>query len=350
MTLSFSRTLALACAPAVAAGGAFAADTALTVFDYAGFENPAFHATYLAQHGQLPTFTFFGEEDEALQKLVSGFRADVSHVCAGSVTKWIEADILEPWDITRIPEYANLSADLTGTQVAGDLQDVWFIPTDFGSTGIAYNADTVPAANVASLQVFHNPAYAGRLTLPDNVDDAYALAYLATGVTNWQNATDAEFEAASAWLRAAHENLRTYWTDPAELSQLLATGEVLIGWAWNETLPTMRDQGFPIGFQREAAEGSSLWLCGYVNVKAGQGSEDKAYDFINSFLDPAATGPLLQAGYGHSNAASMAAFGEELLSASGLGTISAPILAQLPMAAGLRERQSAAFERIKAGF
>jgi spermidine/putrescine transport system substrate-binding protein len=332
-----------------AGSAAFGADKELTVFDYAGFEDPAFHGKYIAQHGDAPSFTFFGEEDEALQKLISGFKADVSHVCAGSVTKWEAAGILEPWDTAKIAEYANLDGNLTGTKV-GSVGDVFFIPTDFGSTAIAYNMEEVPAEDVASLDVFLNPKYQGRVTIPDNVDDAYALAYLATGVANWTAATPAQFEAASDWLRQAHSNLRTYWTDPAELSQLLATGEVLVSWAWNETLPTMVDEGFPIGFQREAAEGSSLWLCGYVNLKAGEGSEGKAYDFINSLLDAGATAPLLDAGYGHSNAKSMAGVGEEALIASGLGAIEAPVLAQLPMSIELREMQSETFEKIKAGF
>ena len=331
------------------AAPALAADTDLTVFDYAGFEDPAFHGKYIEMHGEPPAFTFFGEEDEALQKLVSGFKADVSHVCAGSVPKWEAAGILEPWDISKIAEYGNLNKDLTGEDV-GSAEAVYFIPTDYGSTAIAYNTDEVSADAVASLQVFTNPEYAGRVTIPDNVDDAYALAYLATGVTNWTNATDVQFKEASDWLRKVHPNLRTYWTDPAELSQLLASGEVLISWAWNETLPTMVEEEFPIGFQREAAEGSSLWLCGYVNLKDGEGSEDKAYDFMNSLLDGGASAPLLDAGYGHSNAVSMAAFGEEALTASGLGSIDAPVLAQLPMSIELREKQAEEFEKIKAGF
>lgn len=332
------------------ASTASAEDSDLLVFDYSGFEDPAFHSTYIAKNGDSPRFAFFGDEEEALQKLRSGFKADVSHVCAGSVTKWVETGILEPWDTAKITAYADLNADLTGTDVAAAAQDVYFIPTDFGSTATAYNTDQVPAEDVASLDIYLNPKYAGRLTIPDNVDDAYALAYLATGVTNWTNATDEQFAAASDWLRQVHPNLRTYWTDPAELAQLLATGEVLAGWAWNETLPTMADEGFPIGFQREAKEGSSLWLCGYVNLKDGEGVEDKAYDFLNAFLDPSSTQALLDAGYGQANAKAMAAFGADALTAVGLGPIDAPILAQLPMSGQLREKQSEEFEKIKAGF
>ncbi|NIY78607.1 extracellular solute-binding protein [Celeribacter sp. HF31] len=346
--MNMMKTLLGGAALSVLAAAAFAEDPDLLVFDYSGFEDPAFHTKYAEKNGDQPSFAFFGEEDEALQKLVSGFKADVSHVCAGSVKKWEESGIIEPWDTAKITEYSKLDSNLLGSDVAA--ASAYFIPTDFGSTAIAYNTDEVPAEDVASLEVFKNPKYAGRMTLPDNVDDAYALAYLATGTTDWTTATDEQFEAASAWLREVHPNLRTYWTDPAELAQLMATGEVLIAWAWNETYPTLVDEGFPVGFQREATEGSSLWLCGYVNLKDGPGSEEKAYDYINGFLDASNASVLMDAGYGISNTEGLATLGEEALVAGGLEPIEAPILAQLPMSVELREKQSEEFEKIKAGF
>ncbi|NSX55711.1 extracellular solute-binding protein [Parasulfitobacter algicola] len=336
----------LSTAAILTATAGFAEDTDLLVFDYSGFENADFHSAYIEKHGASPRFAFFGDEEEAFQKVRSGFRADVAHICGDSVTKWSQSDILEPWDISRIPEYTNLNKDLAGQDITGG--DVYFIPVDYGSTAVAYNTDEIEG--VPSLDIFLDPAYAGRVTLPDVAADSYALGYLATGVSDWTQATDEQFEAATAWLRQAHQNLRTYWTDPAELSQLLATGEVALAWAWNETLPTMVDQGFPIGFERETAEGSSLWLCGYVNLKDGEGVEDKAYDYINAMLDPSSTQPLLDAGYGHANAAAMAAFSDDDLTAVGLGPITAPVLAQLPTSEELRNKQVEMFERIKAGF
>ncbi|WP_299813279.1 extracellular solute-binding protein [uncultured Jannaschia sp.] len=332
-----------------ATAAALPAAAQMTVFDYAGFEDPEFHAAYIEEHGESPDFAFFGDEEEAFQKLASGFRADTTHICAGSVTKFEESGLLEPWDLSRIPNWENLNRDLTGQDVSS-AGEVYFVPTDYGSTAIAYDTEAVPAEDVASLDVFLDPKYQGRMALPDNVDDAYALAYLATGVTDWSEVTDAEFEAASDWLRRVHPNLRTYWTDPAELAQLLSSGEVLIAWAWNETLPAMAAEGFPIGFQREAEEGSSLWLCGYVNMVEADGEEDLVYDYLNAMLDPSATEPLLASGFGQSNQVAMQDQGEAALEASGLGQIDAPVLAQLPMDGQLRQRQAEAFERIKAGF
>ncbi|MDO7556311.1 MAG: extracellular solute-binding protein [Loktanella sp.] len=333
-----------------ALGSSLAAqDAELLVFDYSGFEVPEHHAAYIAKHGQSPSFAFFGDEDEAFQKIRSGFQADVAHICAGSVTKWQDSGLLEAWDTAKIQYYADLDANLKGQEIGAG--QTYFVPTDFGSTAIAYNPDEVSADDVATLQVFKNPKYAGRMSLPDNVDDAYALAYLATGVTNWTEATDEQFEAASAWLREIHPNLRTYWTDAGELAQLMASGEILVSWAWNETYPTMVEEGRPIAFQREATEGSSLWLCGYVNLANSPGNADKAYDYLNAFLAPDNVMPLLENGYGSANATALNdQVGVEDLAAAGLEPITAPVLAQLPMSNASRERQVETFELIKAGF
>jgi spermidine/putrescine transport system substrate-binding protein len=60
------------------AAGAARAGPRPPVFDYAGFEDPAFHSKYVEKHGVSPTYAFFGDEEEAFQKLRSGFRSDVT--------------------------------------------------------------------------------------------------------------------------------------------------------------------------------------------------------------------------------------------------------------------------------
>ncbi|GAA5080981.1 extracellular solute-binding protein [Roseibacterium beibuensis] len=340
-TLGTTITLALA-APA------FAQD--VLVFDYSGFEDPSFHQPYIDQHGSAPEFVFFGDEDEAFQRLLAGFRSDVTHICAGSVPRWQESGIIEPWDTSRIAAFADLNSDLVGADVLAGSSDLYFLPTDYGSTALIYNSDEVADDAVASLEIFNNPEFAGRLSIPDNVDDAYALAYLATGVSDWSDVTDEQFEAATAWLRGIHENLLTYWVDPAEIQQLMASGQVLAAWVWNEVPVALAEEDFPVGFARNTEEGTSVWLCGYVNMTEGEGSEDLVYDYVNALLSEASAGPLLENGFGSANDAALQALGAEALEASGLGEVTVPVLAQLPISNEQRERQAEAFERIKAGF
>ena len=330
---------------------ASAADPELTVFDWAGFENQALIEGYVAKHGQMPTYAFFADDDEAFQKMSSGFKADVAHPCSQMVSKYRDAGLIEPWDVSRIPEYGNIAARFKDSKIFADDGGVWYIPTDYAYTAIAWNTTEVPEADVASLNVFKDPKYAGRISLPDNTDDVWALALLATGVTDWTSITDEQFAAAAAWLREVHPNVRAYWSDPSELSQLMASGEVLVSWAWNDSIALMREENFPVGFQRTAAEGASSWFCGYVNFKDAPGNEDKAYDFINAWLEhDSAKGLLANFGYAHSNDAAMAQIAPEDLVAADVSPVDGTLLAQTPIDHGMRERMLAEFEMIKTGF
>ena len=87
---------------------ASAADPELTVFDWAGFENQALIEGYVAKHGQMPTYAFFADDDEAFQKMSSGFKADVAHPCSQMVSKYRDAGLIEPWDISKIPNYGEI--------------------------------------------------------------------------------------------------------------------------------------------------------------------------------------------------------------------------------------------------
>ncbi len=341
----------LAAAAIAVALPAIAADTDLIVFDWAGFEDQNLFQSYVDQHGTGPSFTFFADDDEAFQKMASGFKADVAHPCSQMVSKYRDAGLIEPWDTARIPEFANIEARFLDSEIFKDDTGVWYIPTDYAYTAIAYNTETVPAEDVASLQVFHNPAYAGRISLPDNTDDVWALALLATGVTDWTEVSEAQFDVAATWLRTAHENVRTYWADPSELAQLMVSGEVQIAWSWNDSVALMQSEGFPVGFQRQAEEGASNWFCGYVNFKDAPGNEDKAYDFINAWLAPASAQGLLDGfGYVHTNQAAMAGIAPEALEAAFVNPIQSTLLAQTPMDNSLREQMLEEFEKIKAGF
>jgi spermidine/putrescine transport system substrate-binding protein len=343
--------LATAATLIVMTGAARAADPEMTVFDWAGWEIEGVLTDYVAKHGMNPTYSFYADDDEAFQKVSSGFKSDVTHPCVASLPRYKEAGLIEPWDTSKIPEFANINPALMNSTYVQDDAGVWFIPTDYAYTAVAYNTTEVPVEDVATLQVFADPKYAGRISLPDNSDDIWALAFLATGVTNWDNVTDEQFQAAADWLRSVHPNVRAYWADPAELSQLMATGEVLVAWSWNDGVALLQAENFPVGFNRAPAEGASTWYCGYVNMKEGPGSEDKAYDFINSLLAHGSARALLdELGYAHSNNAAMAEIAAEDLQAAFVDPVTTTLLAQTPVTAEFREKMIQEFENIKAGF
>jgi spermidine/putrescine transport system substrate-binding protein len=330
---------------------AMAGDPDLTVFDWSSFDNPDLVKPYVAAHGDAPTYSIFADDDEAFQKISSGFKVDVAHPCAQMIPKYRDAGLIEPWDVSKIPHFNEIDKRFLDSKIFMDDTGVWYIPTDYAYTATAYNKDTVPAEDVATLQVFADPKYAGRISLPDNSDDVWALALLATGVTDWTNINDDQFKAAADWLRAVHPSVVAYWADPSELAQLMQSGQVQIAWSWNDTVALLQSEGFPIGFERQAKEGASSWFCGYVNVKDAPGSEDKAYDYINAFLDYGTEPVLLSTiGYATTVTTSMAMIPEADLKAAFVDPVSGTLLAQTPLDPALRDRMVNEFEEIKAGF
>ncbi|GLR53763.1 extracellular solute-binding protein [Shinella yambaruensis] len=334
---------------------ALAADT-LTVFDWSGYEDPAFHPAYTEKHGGSPDFSFFGDEEEAFQKLRSGFKADLAHPCAQSIVKWREAGLLEPLDTSRLAAWNDILPAFKGMKnlMTSDDGTAWFLPFEWGNTVLTYRTDTVKPEEIASLRAFADPKFKDRVSIGDNVDDAYALASLAIGVKDWASLTDAQFEEASAFLREVHKNVRLYWTDNTDLSQALASGEVDLAWAWNETATTLQAESQPVAIKKDTKEGLSTWVCGYSRLKGGEGSADLAYDYLNAVTDPGIAAYMVESwGYGHSNAKGMAAVDPKILADKGYADVDAFVantLFQAPIPTELRQKMIAEFEKIKSGY
>ncbi len=349
----FAATAALAVCMATRV---LAADPDLTVFDWAGYEDPAFHPKYSEKYGDSPTFAFFGDEDEAFEKLRAGFKADLGHPCSQSVVKWRDAGLLQPIDPSKVAGWddllpglmsmKNLSTDANGT--------VWFMPWDWGNTALTYNADKIDAADVQSLQAFADPKFKGRVSIGDNVDDAYALASLAIGLKDWSNMTDEQFQQASDFLRKVHKNVRLYWLDTTEIVQAMGGGEVDLAWAWNDAATQLSNEGMNIKMNKDTKEGLSTWVCGYVRLKDAPGSEQKAYDFLSAVNDPDVANYMVSEwGYGVGNAKGMAKVDPEVLKEKGYDNVQQFVdktLFQSPVSPELKQKMIAEFEKIKAGY
>jgi spermidine/putrescine-binding protein len=354
---SIALALLMASAAALgAAGTASAQDADLTVFDWSGYEDPALNPAYVEKHGDSPTFSFFADEDEAFEKLRAGFKADLSHPCGTNIVKWRDAGLLQPLDTSRIAAWNEILPGIKGmNDLMTDAQGkAWFLPFDWGNTLPLYRSDLVKAEDLASLKAFADPKFKGKVAIVDNADAAFALGLLAVGVRDVQTVTDAQFEAAAAFLREVHKNVRIYTTDNTELGQAMTSGEIALAWAWNETATMLKAAGVPVEPARDAAEGIATWVCGYVLLKDAPGSLDKAYDFLNARMAPEVSNYMVTAwGYGHANGAGMAGVDPAAVAAAGYADfegMARKTLFAAPVAPADKQKFVAEFEKIKAGY
>ena len=294
---------ALALSTAFTAGSALADAGALTVFDWSGYEDPGFFGTYVEAHGGPPSYTFFGSQEEAFTKLQSGFTADLAHPCSDAVRKWHAAGLLQPLDTTKLKNWDALMPEIKNVDGIMIDDQVWMMPFEWGNTGLIYRTDKISDDKI-SLQLMADPAYQGKVSLADAASNAYALAALATGnAANYTNMTDEQFKEASDFLRSVHPNVRFYWSDAGQLDQAMSSGEVDMGWAWNQSELNLIWNNTPAKMMRDVDKGIATWVCGYVHLKSSTTPVDQIYDLLNALSEPASGKYIIESwGYPHANA------------------------------------------------
>jgi spermidine/putrescine transport system substrate-binding protein len=346
------RALALTLALPVGMAAADGAD--LTVFDWSGYEDQGFFGDYVTKHSAAPTYTFFGSQDEAFTKLRSGFDADLAHPCSDAVRKWVAADLLQPLDAAKLKNWDNLLPeikDVDGVVIDGN---VYMMPFEWGNTGLIYRTDKINDDQI-SLQLLADPAFQGKIAIPDSASSSYALAALATGNgADYTNLSDAQFKEASDFLRSIHPNVRFYWSDAGQMDQAMASGELDMGWAWNQSELNLIWNEVPAKMMRDIDKGIATWVCGYVHLKSSTTPMDQVYDLLNALSEPASGKYIIESwGYPHANAEAFAMSDQDLIKQYGFDNPKAFFDGSLffdAVTPELEVKMLKEFERIKAGF
>ena len=323
----------------------------LTHFTWAEYDNPAFHPKFVEKYGGSPEFSFFGEEEEALQKLRSGFTPDLAHPCTSNVRRWKDAGVLKPIDVSRLERWDDIFPSfktIKGVKIDGE---VYHVPWDWGNETILYRADLVDIEE-ESYSLLLDERYKGRMSIFDSAETTTGIAGLLAGVRDPFDQTDEEIARTREVLRKIHPNLRFYWTDSTQIEQALASGELVASTAWNESVVNLRAQGLDVRYMRPK-EGAFTWVCGLAMVRNGPGSEDQAYDFLDAMLDPKSGKMLIeQFGYGHSNRKTFELVDAARLEELGIANVDEMMAATNffdEMPAAMREQVNTIFEEVKAG-
>ena len=339
--------------PMGVSGVVAAAGADLTVFDWSGYEDQGFYGDYMEKYNEAPSYTFFGSQEEAFTKLQSGFTADLAHPCTDATKKWVAAGLLKPLDTSRLIHWDKLSSSLRemdGIVVDGQ---VYMMPFEWGNTGWIYRTDIISADEI-SLQLATDPKYKGKVAIGDAASNAYAFAALGAGVDNYTDMNDEEFKRASDFLRKVHPNVRFYWSDAGQLDQAIANGEVLMGWAWNQSELNLQGNNVPAVMMRDVDKGIATWVCGYVHLTSSTQSDDQIYDMLNALSSAQSGQYIVEAwGYAHANTEGMAAVAPETLKAYGFDQANEFFENSLFFEAvepALEAKMLKEFERIKAGF
>jgi len=278
-------------------GSARAAGSDLNYFTWSGYEVPELHQPYIDEHGSSPGWSVFASAEDGLQKIRAGFQTDLSHPCVDDAPKWQAAGVIQPIDTSRVSYWDDMFPslhDMTGAVIDND---VYMILTDFGLSSIIYRTDMYDGEE--TWMMLFDEQFAGRICARGTfVNLSIALKILGYDVFE---PTDAQLAEAGDLARAQRPLVRFYWESQTDMEQAIATGECFAGYAWNEALVNLIEQGVPVAFAAPK-EGPFGWACGLTYMTGSEADEGLVYDFIDAWLSPESGKFLIETyGYGHGN-------------------------------------------------
>ncbi|MEM6659211.1 MAG: extracellular solute-binding protein [Pseudomonadota bacterium] len=345
--------VAMATVPTTGRRAMAGAEDQATYFTWGGYDIPELFQPYQTTHGELPNFAIFGGSEEALTKMRGGFVVDVSHPCNSGLSRWIQSELFQPIDPSRLSNWGDIMpelVDLPGNKTEGM---VWLAPFDWGQTSVTYREDLFELEGEESWNMLWDQRYGGQLGSLASGGDAWWCGAIKAGVNFDDLESDTAFDTIAAVMREQRPLIRVYTDDTTTLEQALSSGELVAAMTWNSSAVLLQSEGVPVKFAKPK-EGALTWVCGLMIHKDAP-NIDRAYDVIDSLLSVDSGKFMINDyGYGHSNSKSFDEFDEATLIGLGLSKNPIEILQaghfQRPMPQEWETRMNELFEQIKAGF
>jgi spermidine/putrescine transport system substrate-binding protein len=347
------RMMVLITAGVVGSAAASGDTSRLSYFTWPGYNDPAFRKPYTDQYGGGPKFTFYTGTDEGFTRLESGFQADVAHPCIHDVKKWKDAGLLRPIDTSKITSWNDLLPELRDSRAINIDGKQWLVPWEWGFSSVLYRTDKVRLTE-QTFAVMIDPKYKGKTAFPDVFDELFQLVAVLAGIQKPLNLQESDYPKVEHMFRTLRDNARFMWTDPAQLEQAMASGEIDVAWGWPNSVKHLQKQHVPVDIMLRPKEKLVTWLCGFAYLKSSVAPQQEVYDFINALESPASGKALVENfGYGSANTAALKIVPKTDLDALGLGGDANELLSHGnllgPMAEGQRKRLIDMWETIKAG-
>ncbi len=295
-------------------------------FTWGGYDNPDLMVHYVEKYGELPRFSLYDSEEDAFQKMRAGFEPDMHFPCTASLKLWNDAGLLAPIDISRLsnwPDVFDVFKSAPNSVVNGNLV---YVPYDWGLTSIFVRTDLAPEyADPAnqSWTALWDEKYAGRIAMTNFSYIIFAAAALILGYEPW-DMTREEMEACADLLRKQMPLNRVVTDSAVDLSQVLASGEVVMAVAENSLVTEIQAAAEGTDAQwtwMSPKEGTLSWHCGLSIHPAAikHGMYEKCHAVIDSMISPEAGAVEIGINnYGHSNRRSYDQFSDEYLLSIGL--------------------------------
>jgi putative spermidine/putrescine transport system substrate-binding protein len=281
----------------------------LRVLAWEGYADPDWVKDFTKETGIDVDVVFVGSDDEIWAKIKGseGKDFDVMAVNTAQLQRYIDADLVKPWDLAKIPSQKDVLPRFQDlSKITGMTRDgkVYGIPFCFDSIGLIYDTDKVKPAPT-SMSVLWDPQYAGKVLAYDNGEHNFSFTALTLGIdTPFKLSTD-QFATVKAKLLELKPNVLSFYTTADEALQIYQNNDVALIWAnyGQQQLKAMQKAGAHVAYIAPK-EGSLSWLDNWA-MTSGVKDPDAAAKWVNFLLDKKIGAELSErTGFGNTAAAS----------------------------------------------
>jgi spermidine/putrescine transport system substrate-binding protein len=281
----------LACQPNTTAqssggGGGGPEEKQLNLYNWSDYVAKSTLPNFQKQTGIKVTQDYFSSNEELLAKLQAGGTGyDVIVPSDYMVSIMIKSDILEPLDMSKIPNFKNVGDNYKGLPY--DPKNEYSVPYQWGTTGILYNKKELGTLE-PSWEPMWDPANEGKIGMLNDPRETPGAALYKLGYS--VNTTSKEqLDEAEAELKKQKPLLRGYF-DSTQNRPLVINGDLLLGHVFSGDAFLARELGEDLDYM--IPEPAATRWTDNMAIPKGAEHPDNAHKFINYILG-AKTGAAL---------------------------------------------------------
>jgi len=259
----------------------------LSLLVWEGYVDPSFIQGFEATCHCKVVAAYMGSSDELVAKLRGGASSNYDVISPSSdvATSLSRSGLVAPLDLSKIPNYAQVSPKLTSMALVKNDGKVFGVPLTWGPNPLLYDKTAFANPPAAWAQLW-DPKYKDKLSLWDDLSSVYmaaqVLGFGKQDPTAIYNLSDEQLEQVRAKLIALKPNIRKLWSTGGELTNLFQNHEVIAAMGWPLITNQVRKAGLPIE-EEIPAEGTTGWI-DHLMITSSSDNKDLAYSLLNYMI------------------------------------------------------------------
>jgi len=259
----------------------------LSLLVWEGYADPSFVHAFEEENHCRVSASYMGSSDELVAKLRGGSAGNYDVISPSSdvATSIATAGLAAPLDLSRIPSYGQLSAQLTSLPLVRVKGAVYGVPFMWGPDPIIYDTTVFPQPP-DSWNVVWDSKYKGKVSVWDDLSTVYmaaqVLGYDKPDPSQLYNLSDEQLEAVKKKLLELKPNIRKIWSTGGELTNLFENHEIVIAMGWPLNTADLKKANFPVG-ETIPKENTTGWI-DHLMITAGSDNKELAYKFLEYMI------------------------------------------------------------------